>query len=103
MYAFPAAFRIVTSQGASKLPSTFDRLAPRLRLDGLKIRSACGSAGGPAGGPPAPPWATAAALGPGGEGGKGGGDRLWWGRIRILHKAPTDYTKPQKDYTKTKN
>ena len=41
------------------------------------------------GGLPAPPWATAAAVGPGGErwgggGGGGGGD------------TPRDYTKPQK-------
>ena len=56
-------------------------------------------------GPPPPPWDL------GGE----GGDRLRWGHIRILYKAPdrlykapTNYTKPykiiqrpQKDYTKT--
>ena len=37
-----------------------------------------------------------------------GGDRLGWGHIRILYKAPKDYTKPQqtiqspqKIYTKT--
>ena len=49
------------------------------------------------GGPPAPPWATAAvAVGPGVE----GGDILGWGHIRILYKAPTGYTKLQKDYTK---
>ena len=41
---------------------------------------------------PEPPWATAAAVGPGRE---GRGDRLRWGHIRILYKAPTDYTKPQ--------
>ena len=32
--------------------------------------------------PPPPPW------GP-------GGDRLGWGHIKRLYKAPTDYTKPQ--------
>ena len=44
-------------------------------------------------GAPAPPWATAvAAVGPGeGE----AGDRLGWGHIQTLHKAPKDYTKPQ--------
>ena len=42
-----------------------------------------------AGGPPAPRWATgAAAVGPGG------------GRPKRLYKAPTDYAKPQKEYTK---
>ena len=33
--------------------------------------------------------------GVGPEGGGGGGDRLGWGHIRILYKAPEDYTKPQ--------
>ena len=52
------------------------------------------------GGAPAPPWATAAAaaVGPGGgwgDGGGRGGDKLGWGHIRILYKAPTDDTKPQ--------
>ena len=41
------------------------------------------------GGPPAPPWATAA-VGPRGEGGK----------PQKIIQTPTDYTKPQKDYTK---
>ena len=44
---------------------------------------------GPGGGPPASPWATAAAaVGPGGEGGRG--DRLGWGHTRVLYKAPED-------------
>ena len=66
-----------------------------------------GPGGTPAEGPwegaPAPPWATAAAVGPR----EGGGDRLEWGHPKRLYKAPTDYTKPQKileeaptDYTK---
>ena len=52
---------------------------------------------GPGGGPPTPPWATAgAAVVPGGEGGKGvGGDRLGWGHVGILYKAPRDYTMPR--------
>ena len=29
-------------------------------------------------------------------GGEGGGDRLGWGHVRILYKAPKDYTKPHK-------
>ena len=33
-------------------------------------------------------------LGPGG-GGEGGGDRLGWGHIKRLYKAPQDYTKPR--------
>jgi len=52
---------------------------------------------------PPPPW---------GPGGGEVGDRLGWGHIRILYKAPEDFTKPrqtiqspkatklQKDYTK---
>ena len=49
------------------------------------------------GGALAPPWATAAgaAVGPGGGREGGGGDRLGWGHIRRLYKAPTDYTKPR--------
>ena len=39
------------------------------------------------GGPPPP-------CGPGGKGGRGA-DRLGWGHIRILYKAPKDYPKPQ--------
>ena len=31
----------------------------------------------------------------GARGGEGRGDRLGWGRIRILYKAPKDYTKPR--------
>ena len=34
-----------------------------------------------------------AAVGPGG--GRGGEDRLGLGHIRILYKAPEDYTEPQ--------
>ena len=46
-------------------------------------------------------WATAAAaVGPGRGGGQGGGgrggDRLGWGHIRILYKAPKDYIELQK-------
>ena len=37
------------------------------------------------GGPPAPPWATAAAVRPGGE----GRGRLGWGHTQMLDKAPT--------------
>ena len=40
-----------------------------------------------------PPWS------PGG--GRGGGDRLRWGHIRILYEAPTDYTKPQQTIQST--
>ena len=65
--------------------------------------------------------AAAAAVGPGGGGGRGGspaegprgaggGDRLGSGHPQKtiqspdrLYKAPPDYTKPQKHYTKTKN
>ena len=50
--------------------------------------------GPPAEGPPAPPGATGAAVGPGRRG--GGRDNLGWGHIRILYKAPKEYTKPQK-------
>ena len=48
--------------------------------------------GAPVGGAPALLWATgaAAAVGPGGTGGS----------PNRQYKAPTDYTKPQKDYTK---
>ena len=57
-------------------------------------------------GPPAPPWATAAAMGPGGEGGEGDGVEGnseggidWVGdtsgyyiKPNRLYKAPTDNT-----------
>ena len=58
----------------------------------MTILSLAISAEGPRG-PPAPPWATAAAVGPGG--GRGRGGRLGWGHIRILYKAPKDHAKPQ--------
>ena len=54
------------------------------------------------GGTPAPPWTTAAAVGPGGGRPhrlgppllpwgpwRGGGDKLEWGHIEILDKAST--------------
>ena len=56
--------------------------------------------------PPAPLWATAAAVGPGGE---RGGKVVVWGHTKILYKAPEDYTEPKilykapKHYTRTYN
>ena len=46
------------------------------------------------GGAPAPPWAAAAAVGPGGE----GEDRLGCGHIRILYEAPENFTSPNRLY-----
>ena len=68
--------------------------APWAQYRHMPNAEACGASGGrpPRGlgrGASALPWATAAAVGP------GGGDRLGWGHIRILYKTPTDYTKPQ--------
>ena len=49
--------------------------------------------------PPAPPWATAAAMGPGGGGGEAPEDdtkpRQAIQSPDRLYKAPTDSTKPQ--------
>ena len=50
-------------------------------------------------GPPELQWATAAAaaVGPG-----GGGDKLGWGHIKILDKAPTEAYKTKPQHTRQK-
>ena len=57
------------------------------------------------GGPPAegPGAAPAAAVGPGGEGGREGKPRQTIQSPNRLYKATTDYTKPPKDYRNLQN
>ena len=70
-------------QHASHLGTSSSRSCGRIHVERHQEMSLLAS-GRPhrVGPPPLPPW------GP-------GGDRLGWGHIRILHKAPKDYTKPQ--------
>ena len=54
------------------------------------------------GGPPEPQWATAAAAMASAEGPGGRGDKLGWGHIKILDKAPTEAYKTKPQQTKQK-